>query len=235
MCLFEIHNNLIWYFVKRRRIAPVKKCRLSLCMTDRCLLTSIFKIYIKFPFSWYIICLVPKVSNNFNLSHGQYSSSFLWPNVSNFDSIYFTFIVILLTVTMTHWRNFKEKSRRNFKETPGNNIPRERICFNERDTNKLVTAKRTEKVWGKRKRREDTIISSTVVNEEYLRRRSIQKKKMVVPPTKFAMLRGKNWRKMRRLGSTRYSLWIYLPKKLWEERYLHKLWFFVVFASDCKC
>ena len=146
-------------------------------MTDRCLLTSIFKIYIKFPFSWYIICLVPKVSNNFNLSHGQYSSSFLWPNVSNFDNIYFTFIVILLTVTMTHWRNFKEKSRRNFKETPGNNIPRERICFNERDTNRLVTAKRTEKVWGKRKRREDTIISSTVVNEEYLRRRSIQKKR----------------------------------------------------------
>ena len=117
-------------------------------MTDRCLLTSIFKIYIKFPFFWYIICLVPKVSNNFNLSHGQYSSSFLWPNVSNFDNIYFTFIVTLLTVTMTHWRNFKEKSRRNFKETPRNNIPRERICFNERDTNKLVTAKKGRKSLG---------------------------------------------------------------------------------------
>ena len=63
--------NLIWYFDKRRKIVPVKECHVSLCMTGRCLLTSILKIYIKFPFFWYITCLVRKMSNNFNLSDGR--------------------------------------------------------------------------------------------------------------------------------------------------------------------
>ena len=77
LCLFQVHNNLIWYFVKRRKIVPVKKCQLSLCMTGRCLLTTIFKICTKFPFFWYRICLVPKMSNNFDLSHGL---SFIFRN-----------------------------------------------------------------------------------------------------------------------------------------------------------
>ena len=58
-------KSIFKYFVERWKIVPVKECQLSLFMTGRCVLTSIFKITIKFAFFWYIACLVPKISNIF--------------------------------------------------------------------------------------------------------------------------------------------------------------------------
>ena len=57
-------------FCQQEKIIRVRESQLSLYMRGRCLLTSIFKIYIKFLFCWYVVCLVPKMSNNFDLSHG---------------------------------------------------------------------------------------------------------------------------------------------------------------------
>ena len=58
-------KSIFKYFVERWKIVPVKECQLSLFMTGRCVLTSIFKITIKFAFFWYIACLVPRISNIF--------------------------------------------------------------------------------------------------------------------------------------------------------------------------
>ena len=58
-------KSLVTYFDKRWKIVPVKKCPLPLCMTNRCLLTSIFKMYINFFFFWYIAWMVPRMSNIF--------------------------------------------------------------------------------------------------------------------------------------------------------------------------
>ena len=67
-CLKSI-TILFEYFVKRRKIVPVKECQVSFYMTGRCLLTSVFKIYMKFlSFFWHIICVVPKISITFYLS-----------------------------------------------------------------------------------------------------------------------------------------------------------------------
>ena len=58
-------KSIFKYFNKRWKVVPGKEYQLSLDMTSRCLLTSIFKIYIKFSFFWYIGCLLPKMSNTF--------------------------------------------------------------------------------------------------------------------------------------------------------------------------
>ena len=54
-------------------------------MTGRCLLTSTFQIYIKFPSFWYIMCLVPKMPNCFDLPHGLLVSDELTADLSVFN------------------------------------------------------------------------------------------------------------------------------------------------------
>ena len=95
-------TTLFEHFVKRRKIVLVEECRLSIYMTGRRLLTSIFKIYIKFPFSWYIMCLVANMSNIFDLSHGL---KYQWS------------LFKLIQKLICNWRNSTlQKLKGNFKE-----------------------------------------------------------------------------------------------------------------------
>ena len=64
---------------------------MSLCMIGRYLLTSIFKIYIKFSFFWYITWLDPKISNIFekyHLSHGLIMGAMGQSRLPPFNPIY---------------------------------------------------------------------------------------------------------------------------------------------------